>query len=119
MKTKIFETIQQWVPASKEWMEFAQANDETLSQYVLLKKTAHFCIDKMNSNEVADVEMAREIIKVINMLYESGNHYTRNAIENEFFAELIAKEHPASLKQHLEFLSKESKEGYLRTILEN
>ncbi len=119
MKTKIFETIQQWVPASKSWMDFAEANDETLSQYLLLKRTAHFCIEKMNSTEVEDVEMAREVIKVINMLYESGNHYTRNAIENEFFAELIAQENPASLKKHLDFLSKESREGYLKTILEN
>lgn len=119
MKTKIFETILQWVPASKTWMNFDESKDETLTQYILLKRTAHFCIEKMNATEVADVEMAKEVIKVINMLYESGNHYTRNAIENEFFAELIAQENPSSLKQHLDFLSKESKEGYLRTILEN
>lgn len=53
------------------------------------------------------------------MLYESGNHYTRNAIENEFFTELSTQENPASSKKHLDFLSKESKQGYLRTLLEN
>lgn len=119
MKTKIFDTIQQWVPDSKSWLDGNLTNDDSLSQYILLKRTAQFCIEKMNSVELADVERAREVIKVINMLYETGNHYTRNAIENEFFAELIAKEHPATLKQHLDFLSKESKQGYLRTILEN
>jgi hypothetical protein len=119
MKTKIFDTIQQWVPAAKTWIDPADANDETLSQYILLKRTAHFCIEKMNSSDLAEVEMARDVIKVINMLYESGNHYTRNAIENKFFAELIAQENPASLKKHLAFLSKESREGYLKTILEN
>ena len=119
MKTKIFDTIQQWVPASKTWIDFTEAHDETLTQYVLLKRTAHFCIQKMNSDDAEDVEMARDVIKVINMLYEGGNHYTKNAIENEFFAELIAQENPASLKKHLSFLSKESREGYLKTILEN
>ncbi|WP_026977674.1 DUF7674 family protein [Flavobacterium tegetincola] len=119
MKTKIFETILQWVPASKTWMDFEEAKDETLTQYILLKRTAHFCIEKMNAAEPEEVNMAREVMKVINMLYESGNHYTKNAIENEFFAELIAQENPASLKKHLDFLSKESREGYLKTILEN
>lgn len=119
MKTKIFETIMQWVPASKAWTEFAGTNDDSLTQYLLLKRTAHFCVEKMNASAVTDVETAREVLKVINMLYESGNHYTRNAIENEFFAELIAQENPASLKKHLDFLSKDAREGYLRTILEN
>lgn len=119
MKTKIFETIMQWVPASKAWTELAEKNDDSLTQYLLLKRTAHFCVEKLNASEVTDIDMAREVLKVINMLYESGNHYTRNAIENEFFAELIAQENPASLKKHLDFLSKDSREGYLRTILEN
>lgn len=119
MKTKIFETITQWVPASKAWTELAETNDDALTQYLLLKRTAHFCVEKMNASDLIDIETAREVLKVINMLYESGNHYTRNAIENEFFAELIAQENPASLKKHLDFLSKDSREGYLRTILEN
>ena len=70
MKTKIFETILQWVPASKKWMNFDESKDETLTQYILLKRTAHFCIEKMNATEVADVEMAKEVIKVINILVQ-------------------------------------------------
>lgn len=119
MKTKIYDTIQQWVPDSKTWLDFSESNDETLSQYILLKKAAQFCIEKMNSTQYVDTEIAKDVIKIINMLYEGGNHYTRNAIENEFFAELISQENPASLKKHMSFLSKEAKEGYLRTILEN
>ncbi len=119
MKTKICDAIQQWIPDSKTWINFSSINDETINQYALLKRVARFCIEKMDSTDESEVESAREVIKVINMLYESGNQYTRNAIENEFFTELSAQENPASLKKHLDFLSKESKQGYLRTLLEN
>ena len=119
MKTKIYDAIQQWIPDSKTWIDVPTMNDETIIQYALLKNGARFCIEKMDSNDDTEAESAREVIRVINMLYESGNHYTRNAIENEFFSELIAQENPASLKKHLNFLSKESKQGYLKTLLEN
>mgnify|MGYP003596329169 CR=1 FL=1 len=119
MKTKIYDAIREWIPDSKNWIDYASKHDETINQYALLKQTAQFCVANMNSTDSTNVEAAREVIKVINMLYESGNHYTRNAIENEFFSELIAQENPASLKKHLDFLSKESKQGYLRTLLEN
>ena len=119
MKTKIYDAIQEWIPDSKKWIDYTSKHDETIRQYALLKQTAQFCIEKMNSTHIENIECAREVIKVINMLYESGNHYTRNAIENEFFSELIAQENPASLKKHLNFLSKESKQGYLKTLLEN
>ena len=119
MKTKIYEAVQQWIPDSKNWTDFPSTTDETINQYALLKTVARFCVEKMDSLDESESESAREIIRVINMLYESGNHYTRNAIENEFFTELSAQENPASLKKHLDFLSKESKQGYLRTLLEN
>ena len=119
MKTKIYDAIQQWVPNLKTWVDFPSTNDETIDQYALLKRVAKFCVEKIDSTNETEAESVREVIRVINMLYESGNHYTRNAIENEFFSELIAQENPASLKKHLDFLSKESKQGYLKTILEN
>ena len=119
MKTKIYEAIQQWIPESKNWTDFPPTSDETINQYALLKRVARFCIEKMDSSDEDEAESAKEVIRVINMLYESGNHYTRNAIENEFFTELSSQENPASLKKHLDFFSKESKQGYIRTLLEN
>ncbi|MEC5165427.1 hypothetical protein RCH18_001155 [Flavobacterium sp. PL11] len=119
MKTKIYEAIQQWIPDCKNWSDFPSTNDETVDQYALLKRVARYCMENMDSANEEESEAAREVIRVINMLYEGGNHYMRNAIENEFFTELSTQENPASLKKHLGFLSKESKQGYLRTILEN
>ncbi|MEM8522782.1 hypothetical protein [Flavobacterium sp. PL12] len=119
MKTKIYDAIQQWIPDSKTWTDFPSTSDETINQYALLKRVARFCIEKMDSAYEDEAESVKEIIRVINMLYESGNHYTRNAIENEFFTELSTQENPVSLKKHLDFLSKDSKQGYLRTLLEN
>ncbi|KVV14816.1 DUF7674 family protein [Flavobacterium sp. TMP13] len=119
MKTKIYEAIQQWIPDSKNWFDFPSTNDETINQYALLKSVARFCNEKMDSTDEEEAESAKEVIRVINMLYESGNQYTRNAIENEFFTELSTQENPASLKKHLSLLSKESKQGYLKTLLEN
>ena len=119
MKNRICDTIQQWIPESKNWLDTLAVDDDTINQYALLKRVARYCIENMDSINEEESEAAREVIRVINMLYEGGNHYIRNAIENEFFTELSTQENPASLKKHLGFLSKESKQGYLRTILEN
>lgn len=119
MKTKISETIRQWIPMSQTWINELPEGDESILQYVLLKRTAQCCSEMLNSDNEADIALAQNIIKVINLLYTSGNHYIKNAIENEFFSELIAQETPAGLKKHLDYFSKESREGYLKTILEN
>ena len=53
------------------------------------------------------------------MLDESEYYYTQNTTENEFHIDLSFLENPASLEKHLDFLSKKSKQGYLRILLEN
>lgn len=48
MKTKIYEAIQQWIPDSKNWIDFPSTDDETINQYALLKSVARFCMENID-----------------------------------------------------------------------
>lgn len=112
METKISNTIRQWIPDSFERIEDS-------SDYKLLHDLAVNCISKLRTNSEVDLQYASEILKIVNLLYQSGNLYTRNAIENEFLAEIITEESPMSFKKHLSLFPTELKKGYIKTILEN
>lgn len=121
MNTKIISTIQEWVPESEKWIGDLLQNQhrQTMSDYLVLKKMADVCIEKIRSSNEVDLEIANDIVKVISMLYQSGNQYVRNAIENEFLTELSIDESPSSLKKHLAFLPAELRKEYIKTIIEN
>lgn len=119
MKTKILNSIQQWVPESEKWMPEIQKYDSNMADYIILKKTANLCIMKINSGIIEEIENVREIIKIINLLYQGGNQYTRNAIENEFLTVLSDEEALIILKNHINLFPSELKKGYIKTILEN
>lgn len=65
------------------------------------------------------IESVQEIAKVVNLLYQGGSQYTRNAIENEFLTALSFEESPGRLKKHLELFPTELRKEYIKTILEN
>ncbi|MBX2948688.1 MAG: hypothetical protein KF704_05355 [Crocinitomicaceae bacterium] len=119
MKTTIITTVQEWIPESEQWFEELFREQDAVSDYSVLKKLAEVCIEYFKSTNVADTDTANEIIKVVSMLYQSSNQYTRNAIENEFLRKLSMDESPASLKKHLTFLPIELRKEYIKTILEN
>lgn len=119
MKTKILNSIQQWVPESLKWISEIQNYDNALADYLYLKNTANLCVVKINSGINEEIENAREIIKIINLLYQGGNQYTRNAIENEFLTVLSEEEALIILKKHMNLFPSELKKGYIKTILEN
>ncbi|GGH13134.1 hypothetical protein FAZ19_08650 [Sphingobacterium alkalisoli] len=119
MKTKIINTILQWTPEAAGLLPDIEHMDDTVADYQLLHKLAEVCMQKINSGSEDELERAQEITKVINLLYQGGNQYTRNAIENEFLTEISLEESPGSLKKHLDLFPSELRKGYLKTILEN
>ncbi|WP_164110623.1 MULTISPECIES: hypothetical protein [Sphingobacterium] len=112
METKIKSTLTQWIPGIQ------QACDEE-SDYQMLRRLACSCMNRIRTGTDEDLQWVEDIGKVVNLLYQSGNRYTKNAIENEFLCELIQEECPASLKQHMALLPKELRKEYLKVILEN
>jgi len=112
METKIKNTLQQWIPG-------IQGGIETASDYELLHQLACSCIHRIHLGTDEDLLWVEDIAKVVNVLYQSGNRYTKNAIENEFLCELVQDECPASLKLHMNLLPKELRKEYLKVILEN
>ncbi|SKB65681.1 hypothetical protein SAMN05660841_01733 [Sphingobacterium nematocida] len=112
METKIKNTLMQWIPG-------IQPASEDESDYDLLRRLACSCMDRIHIGTDEDLQWVEDIGKVVNLLYQSGNRYTKNAIENEFLSELIREECPASLKLHMALLPRELRKEYLKVILEN
>ncbi|HUN04845.1 MAG TPA: hypothetical protein PLS00_18515, partial [Niabella sp.] len=79
--------------------------DDSIADYLLLHKLAEVCSQKIGSGSEDELECVQEIAKVINLLYQGGNQYTRNAIENEFLTALSFEESPGSLKKTHGFIS--------------
>ncbi|MCB4234612.1 hypothetical protein LDL59_04390 [Kaistella anthropi] len=98
MKTKIINTIQQWAPEAARLIPDLDTLDDSIADYLLLHKLAEVCSQKIGSGSEDELERVQEIAKVINLLYQGGNQYTRNAIENEFLTALSFEESPGSLK---------------------
>ena len=119
MKTKIINTILQWAPECLELIPEIDYSENTVSDYLLLHHLAEVCVQKINSKLEQEKEWVLEKMKIVNMLYQGGNQYTRNAIENEFLTVLSSMESPASLKLHMDLLPAELRKGYIKTILEN
>jgi len=119
MKTKMISTLEEWIPESSNWISDKELGDHTVADYIVLGKLAEQCLKKMNSGNEYEYADAEEIAKVVNLIYQGGNQYTRNAIENEFLTKLSKEESPASLKKHLAILPKELRKEYLKTIMEN
>lgn len=119
MKTKIINTIRQWAPEAVSLMPDIDHLDNTVADYQLLHKLAYICVKKISSGSVNEIESVQEIAKVVNLHYQGGNQYTRNAIENEFLTTLSFEESRGSLKKHLELFPTELRKGYIKTILEN
>ncbi|MCA5005560.1 DUF7674 family protein [Sphingobacterium bovistauri] len=112
METKISHTIRQWFP------DFSDGNEE-ISDYKLLHALAVNFRSKLLTDSDADLQYAAEILKIVNLLYQTGNQYIRNAIENEFLSEIITEESPQSFKKHLNLFPADLRKGYIKTILEN
>lgn len=119
MKTKIINTIQQWAPETAGLIPDLDNLDDSIADYLLLHKLAEVCSKKISSGSTEELEHVQDIAKVVNLLYQGGNQYTRNAIENEFLTALSSEESPGSLKKHLDLLPVELRKGYIKTILEN
>jgi hypothetical protein len=119
MKSKMMSTLEEWIPESRSWILDKEIKDHTIADYLLLGKLAEECLKKINSGNEYEYADAGEIAKVVNLIYQGGNQYTRNAIENEFLTKLSIEESPSSLKKHLDMLPKELRKEYLKTILEN
>ncbi|MGV8091186.1 MAG: hypothetical protein AB2L24_04900 [Mangrovibacterium sp.] len=110
METRIQKTLRKWFPEAfaEEQRTDSHSDYETLQQFA--RYTIRLIHDKKNE---------REPFEIINQLYQKGSLHDRNAIENEFFTELIKTETPGTLKRHLELMPQELKTAYLKTILEN
>lgn len=119
MKTKIINTIQQWAPETAGLIPDLDNLDDAIADYLLLHKLAEVCSQKICSGLEEELERVQEIAKVINLLYQRGNQYTRNAIENEFLTALSVEESPGSLRKHMDLFPIELRKGYITTILEN
>lgn len=70
MKTKIKHTIQQWVPETIDLVPSLDRLDDYIADYLLLHKLAEVCSQKINSTNEEDVEFVKEVVKVVNLLYQ-------------------------------------------------
>lgn len=109
MKTKITKTV-------KEWLPDLITDQVSVNEYELLGHLATYCQKQFADGKK---EEAKQVMKIIALLYSSGNLHDRNAIENEFLGMLAEDESPASLKEHLQAFPEKLKSAYLKTILEN
>ncbi len=109
METKIIKTVHEWLP------EFAETEHQN-TEYVLLKNLADYC---RHHFALGEKEKANRVIKIISLMYNSGNLHDRNAIENEFLGVMALDETPSSLKNHMRVFPENLKTAYLKTILEN
>jgi len=119
MKTKIINTFRQWAPETMKLIPELDETDIDIADYHLLKRMAEICTQKIQLGTEEALEQVEDIAKVVNLLYQSGNQFTRNAIENEFLTNLSLEESPASLKKQLELLPVELRKVYIKTIIEN
>lgn len=121
MSTKIINTVREMIPEQKPWIDglIKSESESEKIEYLVLKKIARVCIDKVNIGTPDDLASVQEIIKVITLLYNGGNQDTRNAIENEFLTEISSIENTAKLKEHLNLFPMELRKKYLKIILEN
>lgn len=109
MENKITKTLKEWLP------EHLPKNAKS-SEYELLRDLAEFCREQFAQGKR---EKADQIVKIISLLYSSGNLHDRNAIENEFLGVLALDEAPSSLKNHMKAFPEKLKTAYIKTILEN
>ncbi len=109
MESKIINTV-------KEWLPWAVSENNSISEYSLLKNLAEFSKEQFKMN---NPEKAIEVIKIINLIYSNSHLHEKNAIENEFLEVLSADESPGSLKKQLSLFPEKLKTTYLKNILEN
>lgn len=117
MTNKIINTIYQWLPDVVQLIPDFKDFDAEVGHYLLLNRIATLFTSKQKESHEDKCELQRDIIKVINLLYMSGDQYTRNAVENEFFTVLFREQSPGSLKNHLNMFPSDLKEAYLKMIL--
>lgn len=109
MESKIIKTV-------KEWLQGCIEINEKDSEYEILKNLAEiYRLEYAKDNP----EKAVQILKIIILIYSSGNPHDRNAIENEFLMVLAKDETPSSLKIHLNSFPEKLKSAFLKTIREN
>ena len=111
MKNKIISSIHEWFP------ECVPA-EQNVTEYTVLQNVADYCIRCLNGNN-EEQGLAKEAINIIGILYYNGSLHEKNAIENEFLERISHCESPASLRLHIDFLPKELRPIYMKTILEN
>lgn len=111
METKIQKTLTQWFPGAFEKIK----KSEIMTDYIMLNHFAKYTLKLL----AEDSERKMEPFKIIQILYSHSTLFERNAIENEFFKVLAAKENPLTLKENLELMPESIRSIYLKTILEN
>jgi hypothetical protein len=110
METRIQKTLRQWFPDA-----FAgEQKTGSPSDYEILQQFARYTIKL-----ISEKKNEKELFEIVNQLYQKGSLHDKNAIENEFFTELIKTESPGTLKCHLALMPRELKTVYLKAILEN
>lgn len=119
MKTRIIDTLQHWAPEAVKHIPGTENSEAGLTDYQLLHELADLCVKRISEGSATDTEDTIQILNVVNLLYQGGNLYTRNAVENEFLTVFASEESPGSLKNHLNLFPVELRKGYIKTILEN
>lgn len=118
METKISETIEHWIPEVADRVHATKVEEGFLLNYILLHELAEICRDHMRKHSEGDLERVRDIARVVNLLYQEGDRYICNAIENEFLMPFALEESPGSLAMHMELFPICLRTGYLNTIVE-
>ncbi len=89
--------IRQWIPEVVSDMPNDFYQEKEMASYILLRKLADICLQGFSRIDTQSEERIPIIFKVVNLLYQGGSRYTRNAKENEFLMVISKEESLSSL----------------------
>jgi hypothetical protein len=111
METKIKKTITEWLPEAIQ-----NAGEDGANDYQILRAVSDYCLSLLN--EQGDTDKVAEAFKVINMLYQEEQAYTKHCIENEFICNFIESSPALRLKDYLNLMPHPLKEAFIKTLIE-
>lgn len=120
MYPKIASTISHWIPELVPDLSKYNLEEDLFINYILLRTLAQRCMQEFAALPTDEEPVhVSSIFKVINLLYQGGDRYTKNAIENEFLLVIGLDESALSFKNHLQFFPVALRHAYIHVILEN
>lgn len=113
MENKLQKLLENCFPHA---LKKTECTKRDFTPYQELNQLADYAVDGLTQKKTGEV---KEVFEMMDKLYQFGNLYDRNSIENEFLFPITQCEKEGLLKEHLKLMPKSMKAVYLKIILEN